>query len=188
MQNKLATAERATWVPLASGKVLEVGIGSGLNIPFYSPSVVSLVGIDPSCELWDMARQRAALAPFPIEHMAHSGEAIPVTDRTFDTVVITWTLCSIPNPMQALKEMRRVLRPDGRLIFIEHGLAPDPHVQVWQHRLNSLWNRLAGGCNLNRRIATQISQAGFRMVQIETGYLKGPKPAAFLYKGLARPA
>jgi ubiquinone/menaquinone biosynthesis C-methylase UbiE len=187
MQNKLATAERAAWVPLASGKVLEVGIGSGLNIPFYSPSVVSLVGIDPSGELWDMARQRAALAPFPIEYMARSSEAIPVTDRTFDTVVITWTLCSIPNPMQALKEMRRVLKPDGRLIFVEHGLAPEPRVQVWQHRLNPLWNRLAGGCNLNRRIETLIAQAGFHMIQIDTGYLKGPKPAAFLYKGVARP-
>lgn len=116
-----------------------------------------------------------------------SGECIPVEDKAFDTIVTTWTLCSIPDPMKALEEMWRVLKPDGRLIFIEHGLAPERKVQVWQHRLNPLWQRLAGGCNLNRMIETLIAEAGFHIVEIETGYLKGPKPPSFLYKGLARP-
>lgn len=187
MQSTLAAAERQHYVPLASGKVLEVGIGSGLNIPFYSRNVESLVGVDPSGALWKMARRRAELAPFPIDYLGLSGECIPVADKAFDTVVTTWTLCSIPDPMKALEEMRRVLQPDGRLIFIEHGLAPERKVQVWQHRLNPLWQRLAGGCNLHRMIETLITDAGFHIIQIETGYLKGPKPPSFLYKGLARP-
>jgi ubiquinone/menaquinone biosynthesis C-methylase UbiE len=188
MQNTLAAAEREQYVPLASGKALEVGIGSGLNIPFYSPNVESLVGVDPSGALWHMARRRAELAPFPIEHLRLSGECIPAEDTTFDTVVTTWTLCTIPDPRKALAEMRRVLKPDGRLIFIEHGLAPERKVQVWQNRLNPLWKRIAGGCNLNRMIETLIADAGFHIVQLETGYLKGPKPPSFLYRGLARPA
>jgi ubiquinone/menaquinone biosynthesis C-methylase UbiE len=187
MQSQLAAAERAKFVPLASGKVLEVGIGSGLNLPFYTREVDSLVGVDPSIELWRMAQQRVAQAPFPIEYIGVSGENIPRADQTFDTVVMTWALCTIPDPRQALAEMRRVLKPQGCLIFVEHGLAPGRRVQVWQHRLNPLWQRLAGGCNLNRPIDTLISEAGFCMNRIETGYLKGPTPFSFLYKGLARP-
>ncbi len=187
MQNTLAAAERTRFVPFASGKVLEVGIGSGLNIPFYSPDIETLVGLDPSVELWKLAHKRTAAAPFPIEYLGLSGEHIPLEDKTFDTVVTTWTLCTIPDPVTALKEMRRVLKQDGRLIFVEHGLAADRRVQVWQNRLNPLWNQIAGGCNLNRRIDTLISEAGFRISQIDTGYLKGLKPFSFLYKGLARP-
>jgi len=187
MQNTRAAAERTRFVPCASGKVLEVGIGSGLNIPFYSPDLDTLVGLDPSVALWKLGRQRMAAAPFPIAYIGGSGEHIPLEDKMFDTVVTTWTLCTIPNPVTALKEMRRVLKPDGRLIFVEHGLAPDRRVQVWQNRLNPLWHRLAGGCNLQRRIDTLIADAGFRICQIEMGYLQGPKPFSFLYKGLARP-
>lgn len=187
MQNKLAAAERAKFVPLASGKVLEIGIGSGLNIPFYSPTIDLLCGLDPSQELWKIARKRSADAPFPIEYIGLSGEHIPVDSQTFDTVVTTWTLCTIPDPVKALQEMRRVLKQGGRLIFIEHGLAPDSRVQACQNRLNPLWNRIAGGCNLNRAIDTLIQEAGFRFTQIDTGYMKGPKPFSFLYKGLAQP-
>jgi ubiquinone/menaquinone biosynthesis C-methylase UbiE len=187
MRNKRVAAERARLVPLASGKVLEVGIGSGLNIPFYTSKVETLVGLDPSAALWHMARKRADLAPFPIEYLELSGERIPVADGTFDTVVSTWTLCTIPHVMQALQEMQRVLKQEGRLIFIEHGLAPDRRVQGWQNWLNPLWKRLAGGCNLNRTIATLISGAGFHITQIDTGYLRGPKPFSFLYQGLAQP-
>lgn len=188
MQNRMATRERARFVPMASGKVLEVGIGSGLNLPFYAQGVETLVGVDPSGELWKMARKRAAKVPFPVEYVGLSGETIPVADQTFDTVLTTWTLCSIAEPIKALEEMRRVLKPHGRLIFVEHGLAPDRQVQVWQTRLNPLWRRMAGGCNLNRAMDTLIQTAGFRITRIETGYLKGPKPAAFHYQGLAEPA
>lgn len=188
MQNKQATAERAVFVPLASGKVLEIGIGSGLNIPYYSHKVESLYGLDPSRELWQLARQRATAAPFPIEYLGQSAEGIPVEDQTFDTVVSTWTLCTIPNPLQALEEMRRVLKPHGQLIFVEHGLAPEPQVQTWQHRLNPVWNRIAGGCNLNRHIDALIVAAGLHLTQLDTAYMHGPKPFSFLYKGLARPS
>jgi ubiquinone/menaquinone biosynthesis C-methylase UbiE len=188
MQNHLAVAERTKFVPLAAGRVLEVGIGSGLNIPFYSRDVTALVGLDPSVALWQLARQRRAAAPFPVEYIGLSGEQIPLEDKTFDTVVTTWTLCTIPNPVAALKEMRRVLKPDGRCIFVEHGRAPDRRVQVWQNRLNPLWRRITGGCNLNRVIDTLIADAGFHISQIDMGYIKGPKPFSFLYKGLARPA
>jgi SAM-dependent methyltransferase len=187
MQNKLAAAERTRFVPCASGKVLEVGIGSGLNIPLYSPELDILIGLDPSVPLWKLGRQRTAAAPFPIAYIRGSGEHIPLEDQRFDTVVTTWTLCTIPDPVTALKEMRRVLKPDGHLIFIEHGLAPDRRVQAWQHRLNPLWHRLAGGCNLDRRIDTLIAAAGFHICQLDREYLKGPKPFSFLYKGLARP-
>jgi len=187
MQNTLATTERAQCVPRASGKVLEVGIGSGLNIPFYSPDLDTLVGVDPSVELWKLGRQRTAAAPFPIAYIGGTGEHIPLGDQRFDTVVTTWTLCSIPDPLAALKEMRRVLKPEGCLIFVEHGLAPDRRVQAWQHRLNPLWQRIAGGCNLQRRIDTLIVDAGFRLSQIERRYARGPKLFAFLYTGLARP-
>jgi SAM-dependent methyltransferase len=187
MQNTLAAAERTRFVPCASGTVLEVGIGSGLNIPLYAPDLDILVGLDPSIPLWMLGRQRTAAAPFPIAYIRGSGEHIPLEDQRFDTVVMTWTLCTIPDPVTALKEMRRVLKPDGRLIFVEHGLAPDRRVQAWQHRLNPLWRRLAGGCNLDRRIDTLIADAGFHICQLDLGYLKGPKPFAFLYKGLARP-
>jgi ubiquinone/menaquinone biosynthesis C-methylase UbiE len=187
MQNKVAETERAKFVPLASGKVLEVGIGSGLNIPFYSQDIETLYGLDPSRELWHMARKRSARAPFPIEYIGLSGESVPMEDETVDTVVTTWTLCTIPDPIKALKEMRRVLKRDGLLIFVEHGQSSDNRVQVWQNRLNPLWNRVGGGCNLNRIIDTLISEAGFHITQIETGYIKGLKLFSFLYKGLARP-
>ena len=187
MQNKLAAAERTRCIPCASGTVLEVGIGSGLNIPLYSPDLDILVGLDPSVPLWKLRRQRTAAAPFPIAYIRGSGEHIPLEDQRFDTVVTTWTLCTIPDPVTALQEVRRVLKPDGRLIFVEHGLAPDRRVQAWQHRLNPLWYRLAGGCHLDRRIDTLIADAGFHICQLERGYLKGPKPFTFLYKGLARP-
>lgn len=186
MQNKAVKAERVRFLPMASGKVLEVGIGSGLNIPIYSRSVEKLCGLDPSLELWKMAGSRAAGAPFPIEFIEGSAEKIPAENKTFDTVVTTWTLCTITNPTVALREMKRVLKPGGLLLFIEHGRSPDARVLAWQDRLNPLWNRLGGGCNLNRKIDELIREAGWRITQIETGYIKGPKPFTFLYKGRAQ--
>ncbi len=187
MQSKEVMAERAKLVPLASGMVLEVGVGSGLNIPLYTRSVEKLHALDPSPEMWRLARVRAARAPFPLEYLPFSGETIPAGDQTFDTVVTTWTLCTIPDPQKALTEMKRVLKPHGRLIFIEHGRAPDAGVRVWQDRLNPLQKRLAGGCNLNRQVGALIPDAGFRITRLETGYMRGPRPFTFLYKGIAEP-
>ena len=186
MQNRAVRAERARFVPLASGTVLEVGLGSGLNLPFYSPAVERLYGLDPSLELQTMARRRARDARLPVEFIAGSGERIPMEDETVDAVVTTWTLCSIPDPVRALTEMRRVLNPGGRLIFIEHGRSPDARVVSWQDRLTPVWRRLAGGCHLNRKIDALILAAGFRIAQIETAYMKGPKPLVYLYKGVAQ--
>jgi len=186
MQNKTAKAERAKLVPLASGTVLEVGIGSGLNIPFYGPKVRKLFALDPSLELWKMARNRVTNAPFPVEFFDYSAESIPLGDMTIDTVVTTWTLCTIRNPAEALTEMRRVLKPEGQLIFVEHGRSPDRGVLAWQDRLNPMWKRVAGGCNLNRKIDDLIIDAGFRVTQIERAYSRGAKPLSYLYKGLAQ--
>ena len=188
MRNKTAREERARFVPLASGNVLEVGIGSGLNLPYYTRDVEKVVGIDPSLELWRMAQRRAAQTPFPVEFLGRSAESIPAADRTFDTVVTTWTLCSIADPPRALAEMRRLLRPEGRLIFVEHGRSPDERVAAWQDRLTPVWRRLGGGCHLNRQIDDLLRGAGFGIAQMETGYSKGAKALAFLYKGVAQPA
>jgi ubiquinone/menaquinone biosynthesis C-methylase UbiE len=189
MQSKVATAERRRVIPLASGTVLEVGVGSGLNLPFYGPEVQRLYALDPSRELWKMARKRVREVAFPVEFLAASAERIPLEDRSVDTVVSTWTLCTIPDPWLALSEMRRVLKPEGQLIFVEHGRSPDPGVEAWQNRFTPVWKRVAGGCHLNRSIDALIADAGFDITQIERGYRRGPKPMAYLYKGLAqRPA
>jgi ubiquinone/menaquinone biosynthesis C-methylase UbiE len=189
MRSKVATAERRRVIPLASGTVLEVGVGSGLNLPFYGPKVQRLYALDPSRELWKMARKRVREVSFPVEFLAASAERIPLEDRSVDTVVSTWTLCTIPDPWLALSEMRRVLKPEGQLIFVEHGRSPDPGVEAWQNRFTPVWKRVAGGCHLNRPIDALIADAGFDIMQIERGYRRGPKPMAYLYKGLAqRPA
>jgi ubiquinone/menaquinone biosynthesis C-methylase UbiE len=134
-----------------------------------------------------MAR-RAERAEFgPVEFIEGSAEAIPLKDASVDTVVTTWTLCSIPDALQALRDMRRVLRPGGRLLFVEHGRAPDPNVIWWQDRLTPVWKRLGGGCHLNRAIGTLIEGAGFQFDRLQTGYMRGPKPMTFMYEGSARP-
>ncbi len=186
MKNKEATRYRGQAVPAARGRVLEIGIGSGLNLPFYAGHVEMVFGLDTSPELLAMARKRAAKAAFPVELVEQAAEEIGFDAKSFDTVVITWTLCSIDDPLKALGEMRRVMKPDAGLIFVEHGLAPDRRVEAWQHRLNPVWKRLAGGCNLNRKIDALIREAGFHIAALETGYAKGPKPMTFVYHGLAR--
>lgn len=135
-----------------------------------------------------MARKKSRSITLPVEFLAHSGEEIPLDDGSVDTVVTTWTLCTIPDPVKALKEMRRVLKHGGALLFAEHGLAPEARVQGWQQRLNPLWGSIAGGCNLNRKIDDLVAQAGFRVVDLRTEYAKGPKPMSFIYCGRARPA
>ena len=182
---RLATERRSALVPGASGAVLEVGIGSGLNLPFYSTSVTRLVAVDPSQALLSMARRKTAGLGFPVDLRCESAEALSLAERSIDTIVMTFTLCSIPEPVRALREMRRVLRPGGRLLFVEHGLAPDSGVRRWQERLNPLWNRLAGGCNLNRRIDALLTKSGFRVAELRADYMPGPRPLTYTYEGSA---
>jgi len=189
MKTKALEAERRRCLEPVKGTVLEVGFGSGLNLPHYPRSVTKVVGIDPSERSAKLAKRRIAAAPFVVETVGLSAEKITVADGTFDSVVSTFTLCTIPDVMNALQEMRRVLRPDGRLYFVEHGRADDPNVVRWQERLNFLQQRVFGGCHLDRRIATLIENAGFQIEHLENGYLKGaPKFAGFLYRGVARRA
>jgi len=182
---KLATERRSALVPSASGAVLEVGIGSGLNLPFYSKSVTRLVAVDPSQALLSMARRKTAGLGFPVDLRCESAEALSLAERSVDTIVMTFTLCSIPEPVRALCEMRRVLKPGGRLLFVEHGLAPDPGVRRWQERLNPVWSRLAGGCNLNRRIDALLAESGFRVAELRAAYMPGPRPLTYTYEGSA---
>lgn len=189
MRNKDATRLRAQWVPQARGEVLEVGIGSGLNLPFYSHDVERIYGADPSLELQRIARQRAASTPIKLEFLLQSAEArLPLADASMDTVVVTWTLCSIPDPLRALQEMNRVLKANGRLIFVEHGHSPDPGVARWQERLTPTWRRFTGGCHLNRKIDELLTDAKFRIAELRTCYLSGPRPMTYTYQGLAERA
>ena len=177
---------RAAQVPAARGIVLEIGIGSGLNIPFYTRAVTRLYGVDPSRELLAMARQNAAAAPFPVELVNGDADRVPLPDTSVDTVVVTWSLCSIADPAGALREMRRVLKPAGTLIFVEHGLSPDPGVRKWQNRLTPFWRPWTGGCHLNRKMDDLVHAAGFTIVELHTEYIPGPRALAFMYEGRAR--
>jgi len=170
----------------ASGRVLDVGVGSGLNLPFYGEQADRVFGIDPSSELLHFAVERAGSASVPVELLRGSGEALPFEDRSIDTVVVTFTLCTVCDAAATLGELRRVLRPGGRLLFAEHGRAPEAGVARWQDRLTPIWRRLAGGCHLNRKPDDLIHSAGFSIESLETGYLKGPRPMAFFYAGIAR--
>jgi ubiquinone/menaquinone biosynthesis C-methylase UbiE len=187
MQQRNLAAYRGRVVPAAEGRVLEIGIGSGLNLPFYSDRVERVIGLDPSPQLLAMARRGARTLARPIGLIDGSAEAIPLEDRSVDTVVTTWTLCSIPDPARALREMRRVLKPAGRLLFVEHGRSPDPNVCWWQDHLTPVWKRLGGGCHLNRAIGALIAGAGFQVERLDTGYMRGPKPMTFMYEGSVRP-
>lgn len=171
-----------------SGEVLEVGFGSGLNVPFYPPAVTHVQAVDPAMVGRKLAAKRIVASHVPIEFVGLDGEHLPVESGSIDHVLITWTMCTIPDIETALSEMRRVLRPGGQMHFIEHGLAPDANVVKWQHRLNPLEKRLAGGCNLNRPIDTLIQGAGFRFDELNTFYGKGPKSFSYFYEGVASPA
>jgi ubiquinone/menaquinone biosynthesis C-methylase UbiE len=166
--------QRAKVVPQAQGKVLELGIGMGLNLQFYDPAKVeSIAGVDPAAEL----RARAQAAPrdprLVVEVADGTAEALPFEDASFDTVVCTFTLCSVHTPRAALDEARRVLKPGGRFLFCEHGLAPDADVAKWQRRVEPIWKRLAGGCRLTRPVASAIAEAGFALERVETMYVPG---------------
>ena len=178
------TRLRRQLVPLATGKVLEIGIGSGLNLPFYNKGV-QVTGVDPSLELQAYAREVARESQVDIEFLGVGAEAIPLPDKSFDTVVITWILCTIPDPDAALREVRRLLKPGGQLLFAEHGQSPEAHIAKWQRRINPTWNKIAGGCHLNRRPDQVILANGFNFADMTAGYIPGPKIATYSYRGIA---
>ncbi len=172
----------------AHGRALAVGIGSGLNLVSYPQGIDTVYGVDPSAELLTKARQRVAKVGFPVHLLEASAEKLPLEDQSFDTVVMTFTLCSIPDVSAALLEIRRILKPGGELLFAEHGRAPDPDVMRWQDRITPVWKRIGGGCHLNRKMDELIQAAGFRLERLSVGYQEfAPRPFAFFYEGSARP-
>jgi len=187
MRNRRLIPYRERVISAAEGRVLEIGVGSGLNLPLYGAQVREVLGLEPAPRLLGMSRRLASRLSLSVKFIEGSAETIPLDDRSIDTVVTTWTLCTIPAVIQALHEVRRVLRPDGQLLFVEHGLAADANVRKWQDWLTPAWKRIGGGCHLNRPIRTIVENAGFVITQLETGYMKGPKPMAFLYEGRAKP-
>ena len=181
--------QREKLVPLASGRVLEVGMGSGLNLPFYDARRVTKVwGLEPSPEMSKMASAAVEAVAFDLEFVSAGGEQIPLDSESFDTVLMTFTLCTIPDAERALREIARVLKRGGQLLFCEHGAAPDAGVRRWQNRINPLWRRLAGGCHLNRDIPGLIRRGGFEITRMDTMYIPGWRPASFNYWGAAAKA
>jgi ubiquinone/menaquinone biosynthesis C-methylase UbiE len=185
MRNHRLDPYRRRAIGAARGLVLEIGIGSGLNLPLYGRAVDRVCGIDTSLELLRLARHRDADALVPMSLLRASAEHLPFADAVFDTVVMTWTLCSIANPVAALIGMRRVLKPGGQLLFVEHGLSPEIRTARWQHQLTPYWKLIGGGCHLDRKMDELIRSAGFEIDAMETGYMKGPRPWTFMYQGAA---
>ena len=180
--------QREKVVPQASGRVLEIGIGTGLNLPYYDlDKVEHLIGLDPSEESWALAAGRAKDLGLDVEFIGLPGEQIPLADDSIDTVLVTYSLCTIPDAVTALQGMARVLRPGGRLLFCEHGRAPDASVRKWQDRINPWWQKIAGGCELNRPIPELLEEGGFRISTMDEMYLPStPKFAGYNYWGEAR--
>jgi ubiquinone/menaquinone biosynthesis C-methylase UbiE len=185
MRSKRLTPFRSRVVSAAEGRVLEMGIGSGLNLPFYTAQARQIFGLDPSPPLLARARNRVLTTQPLVQFLAGSAEQIPLDACSVDTVVMTWVGCSIADISRGLDEIRRVLRPGGHLLFVEHGRAPQQKIARWQDRLDPLWVRVAGGWHINRSPDVLIRQAGLRMKRLETGYIPGPKITTFLYEGLA---
>jgi len=180
--------QRQKVVPLAQGRVLEVGIGTGLNLAHYDKSRISaIVGVDPALQMHRLARKRMERAGLAVELVGLSAEKLPLPDASFDSVVMTYTLCSIPDPVPAVRELRRVLKPGGKLLFCEHGRAPDENVRRWQQRLNGIWGCIGGGCHLDRDIPALLREGGFALPDLQTMYLPGPRFATFNYWGAAAP-
>jgi ubiquinone/menaquinone biosynthesis C-methylase UbiE len=182
------TRLRARVTARLAGQVLEIGFGSGLNIPHYPASLERVQAIDPAAVGRKLAAKRAAACPVPIDYLGTDAQTLPADDASVDSVLSTWTLCTIPDAGQALAEIRRVLRPGGALHFIEHGLAPDPAVARLQQRLTPFQHRAFGGCHLNRRIDQLVAAAGLELTRIDTYYMKGPRALGYTFEGIATKA
>lgn len=184
------SAEREKIVPLARGIVLEIGFGPALNLPFYDPGrVARVIGVDPNQSFLKLGAAQRRDARVPVETLLAPAEAVPLADASVDTAVITYTLCSVREPRRCLAEVRRVLRPEGRVLFLEHGLSREAGVARWQHRLNPIWRPIAVGCNLDRPTAASIRQAGFAITELEEYYLPhAPRILGYQSRGIAHPA
>ena len=176
---------RSQLVPRAEGVVLEVGMGSGINLPFYDTSKIDFVwGLEPSLGMRNKAAKQIAQSPVKVHWLDLPGEKIPLEDNSVDTILLTFTLCTIPDTTKALAQMRRVLKPSGKLLFCEHGRAEQTNIKKWQDRLNPVWSKLAGGCQLNRKIDSLISEAGFKIGQSSCFFIpKTPRFAGYIYTG-----
>ncbi|MGD8605828.1 MAG: class I SAM-dependent methyltransferase [Myxococcales bacterium] len=184
-----AQQQRKRVVGLAEGRVLEMGFGSGFNLPLYDPRrVEKVIGVEPHDVMWSRSAKRRSQASVPVERIASSGEQLALDDGAVDTALVTYTICTIPDAVSALREMRRVLQPDGQLLFVEHREAPDPGVRKWQRRIDPLWTRISGGCHSGRPIIDYIRAAGWDIDWLESGYIPGPKPISYEYWGAARAA
>lgn len=185
MRQAQLRAYRKRVVGGARGRVLEIGFGSGLNLPFYSQTVDEIIGIDASPEMLALAERAVASSGRKVTVLARSADELPLDDQSIDTIVVTWSLCSIVDVGWALMEARRVLRPGGQMRFVEHGLSPDRNVAIWQNRLTPLWRCCAGGCHLNRKMDALIRGGGFQLVELATAYARGPRPMVYMYEGIA---
>lgn len=178
--------QRQKIVPHAAGTVLEIGFGSGLNLPFYRDGNVNKIwALEPSAGMWNKAAPLVEASPLDVELIDLPGEEIPLDDDSVDTVVVTYSLCTIPDAVKALEGMRRVLKPQGQLLYCEHGLAPDQHVARWQHRLNPAWRKIAGGCEMNRDIPALLAAGGFCVHADERMYIPGIRVLCYNYWGAA---
>ena len=184
LRGREITRMRERAVSGLDGVVLEIGFGSGRNVPLYPPAVSRVLGVEPAEEAWAMASKRIAASPVPVEHIGLDGQSLPLEDASVDHVLSTWTLCTIPDVQAALAETLRVLRPGGSFHFVEHGLSPDDHVARWQHRLTPIQRRLAGGCHLNRPIDRLLVDAGFRLERLDTHYGAWPKAFGWVFEGV----
>lgn len=187
--NPVIEHQRRLVVPRARGRVLEIGFGSGLNLPHYDRANVEWIwALEPSAPMRQLAAPRIAAAGLDVRLLDNAGEDLPLPDHSVDSIVVTYSLCTIPDATMALRQMRRVLRPGGTMLFSEHGAAPNADVRRWQDRLDGLWGRVSGGCHLNREVSAMISAAGFRMDWVESAYLPGtPRFAGYNTWGAASP-
>jgi ubiquinone/menaquinone biosynthesis C-methylase UbiE len=185
MRQARLRAYRERVVGGARGRVLEIGFGSGLNLPFYGQTVDEIIGVDASPEMLALAEQAIASSRHKVRVLARSAGDLPLDDQSIDTIVVTWSLCSIVDVGWALTEARRVLRSGGQMRFVEHGLSPDRNVATWQDRLTPLWRRCAGGCHLNRKMDDLIRGGGFQLAELSTAYARGPRPMVYMYEGVA---
>ncbi len=185
-KQKPSMKQRSKIIPLANGDVLEIAIGSGLNFAYYNEfEMNSLTGLEPSNEIWELNKHKVDELNFDFNFVNAFAEEIPLKNNSFDYVVITYALCTIKNTKKALSEIRRVLKPDGKLLFCEHGLAPDKNVKYWQNNINSFWKQISGGCNLNKDIPKMLIENGFDLLELNKMYIPGWKPASYNYWGVA---